>query len=149
MSNRRDLALLLAGAAVSTIGTSLTLLAVAIHLRPLGPVWVAVALAAEVVPMVLLAPLTGRLVDRVPNRGLLFAAIALQGGPILVAALTGLAPGRAWVPVASLAAGAVVVGVIGARSSLLAAGAAAALVGAVTWLVGQGALGRVSPAGRS
>jgi len=102
--NRRDLALLLAGAAVSTIGTSLTLLAVAIHLRPLGPVWVAVAMAAELVPMVLLAPLTGRLIDRVPNRGLLLAAIALQGGPILVAALTGLAPGRAWVLVASLAA---------------------------------------------
>src|SRR5665647_3130964 len=59
------------------------------------------------VPMVLLAPLTGRLVDRVPNRGLLLAAIALQGVPILVAALTGLAPGRAWVLVASL----VVVGV--------------------------------------
>ena len=51
--------------------------------------------------------------------------------------------------VAGLAAGAAVVGVIGARSSLLAAGAAAALVGAAMWLVGQGALGRVSPAGRS
>jgi MFS family permease len=104
MSSRRDLGLLLAGAAVSTVGTSLTLLAVAIHLRPAGPIWIAAAMAAELVPMVLLSPFAGRLVDRVPNRGLLVAAIVVQGLPIVLAALVGLAPGREMVLVACLAA---------------------------------------------
>ena len=82
--------LLLGGAAVSTVGGSLTLLAVLIHLKPAGSAWVAAALAGELVPIVVLAPLVGRLVDRLPNRGLLLGAIVLQGGAVLVAA-TGLA----------------------------------------------------------
>lgn len=87
---RRDLALLLAGAAVSTVGASLTLLAVMVHLADAGAVWIAAAMAAELVPVVLLAPLAGRLVDRVPNRRLLLASLLVQGAAVLAAALVGL-----------------------------------------------------------
>lgn len=86
MRDRRDLVLLLGGAAVSTVGGSLTLLAVLVHLRPAGSGWVAAALAGELVPIVVLAPFVGRLVDRVPNRRLLLGAIVLQGGAVLLAA---------------------------------------------------------------
>lgn len=103
MSRRRDLALLLGGAAISTIGTSFTLMAVAIHVRPAGPAWVAGAMAAELVPVVVLAPVAGRLVDRVPNRGLLLASLVLQGAAVALAATAGLAPGRGVVLLAALA----------------------------------------------
>ena len=102
MSRRRDLALLLVGAAVSTVGTSFTLMAVAIHVRPAGAVWVAGAMAAELVPVVVLAPVAGRLVDRVPNRGLLLASLALQGAAVALAAAVGLTRGREAVLVAAL-----------------------------------------------
>ena len=52
-----DLVLLLGGALVSTAGSSLTVVAVLIHLRPLGSGWVAAAFAAEIAPVVLLAAL--------------------------------------------------------------------------------------------
>lgn len=99
---RRDLAILLAGTGVSTIGGSLSLLAVMVHLEPAGAGWVAAALAAELVPIALLAPLVGRLVDRVSNRPLLVGATVLQGAAVLVAALVGLAPGREGVVVGAL-----------------------------------------------
>lgn len=99
---RRDLPLLLGGAAVSAVGGSLTLLAVMVHLEPRGPGWVAAAMAAELVPVVALAPLAGRLVDRYPNRRLLVAALALQGLSVLVAATVGPTDGGAPVLLAAL-----------------------------------------------
>ncbi len=105
--------LLLGGAAVSTVGTSLTLLAVAIHVEPAGAGWVAAAMAAELVPMVLLAPWAGRLVDRVRNRELLLATLVVQALAVAVAALVGLRPGAGFVLLGALAvmgAGATVAG---------------------------------------
>lgn len=99
---RRDLTVLLGGAAISTVGGSLSLLAVLVHLEPAGAGWVAAALAAELVPIVLLAPVVGRLVDRVRNRELLVAAVLVQGLGILLAALAGLTPGREAVLVGGL-----------------------------------------------
>lgn len=99
---RRDLAVLLAGAGVSTVGGSLTLLAVMVHLEPAGEGWVAAAMAAELVPIALLAPLVGRLVDRLPNRALLLGAVVLQGLAVVAGALGGLGPRGAPVLVGSL-----------------------------------------------
>jgi MFS family permease len=99
---RRDLALLLGGGLVSTAGSALTVLAVSIHLRPLGAAWVAAAFAAELVPVVLLAPAAGALVDRVRNRELLAAALGVQALAVLAAALLGLAPGRQLLLLAAL-----------------------------------------------
>ncbi|MDT0166942.1 MFS transporter [Actinotalea sp. AC32] len=99
---RRDLAILLTGTGVSTVGGSLSLLAVMVHLEPSGAAWVAAALGAELVPIALLAPLVGRLVDRVSNRPLLVAATLLQGVAVLLAALVGLGPGREGVVVGAL-----------------------------------------------
>lgn len=100
---RRDLGLLLGGAAVSTIGGSLALLAVMIHLEPAGPGWVAAAWGGELLPIVLLAPFVGRLVDRVRNRELLLAGIGLQALAGLVCAFLGIRPGGEPVIIASLA----------------------------------------------
>ena len=90
---RRDLALLLGGAGVSTIGSSLSMLAVMVHLKPFGAGWIAAAMAAELVPIVLLSPLAGRLVDRVPNRALLLGSLMLQAVGLLLGGLVGLRPG--------------------------------------------------------
>lgn len=90
---RRDLALLLGGAGVSTVGSSLSMLAVMVHLKPFGAGWIAAAMAAELVPVVLLAPLAGRLVDRVPNRALLLGSLLLQALGLLLGGLVGLRPG--------------------------------------------------------
>ncbi|HEY3438754.1 MAG TPA: MFS transporter [Actinotalea sp.] len=100
---RRDLALLLGGAAVSTIGSSLSLLAVMVFLEPDGALWVASAMGAELVPMVLLAPLAGRLVDRLPNRQLLVGSLLLQAAALVVGALVGLRPGNGVVLLAAVA----------------------------------------------
>src|SRR4051794_1284398 len=107
---RRDLALLLGGALVSTAGSSLTVVAVLIHLRPLGSGWVAAAFAAEIIPVVLLAAPAGALVDRVRNRELLVAALAVQAAAVLLAT-TALAPGRQGWLLAALA-------VVGAGTSV-------------------------------
>ena len=107
---RRDLALLLSGALVSTAGSSLTVVAVLIHLRPLGSGWVAAAFAAEILPVVLLAAPAGALVDRVRNRELLVAALGVQAAAILLAT-TALAPGRQALLLAALA-------VVGAGTSV-------------------------------
>ena len=100
---RRDLPVLLAGTAVSTVGASLTLLAVTIHLRPAGAGWIAAMMAAELVPFVLLAPAIGQLVDRVRNRELLLGAVVLQAIGVSLAAFGGLEPGRQLVLVGALA----------------------------------------------
>src|SRR3954453_6904048 len=107
---RRDLALLLGGALVSTAGSSLTVVAVLIHLRPLGSGWVAAPCAAEIIPVVLLAAPAGALVDRVRNRELLVAALAVQAAAVLLAT-TALAPGRQVLLLAALA-------VVGAGTSV-------------------------------
>lgn len=94
-TRRRDLGLLLSGAAVSTVGSSLALLAVMVHLEPAGPGWIAAAWGAELLPVVLLAPVVGRIVDRVRNRELLLGAIGLQGVALLLCGLLGVqAPGE-------------------------------------------------------
>ncbi|HYY10203.1 MAG TPA: hypothetical protein VE781_04650, partial [Kineosporiaceae bacterium] len=103
---RRDLLLLLAGALVSTTGSSVTVVAVLIHLRPYGAGWVSAAFVAEIAPVVLLAAPAGALVDRVRNRELLVAALAVQGAAVL-AATAALAPGQQlWLVVALAVVGA-------------------------------------------
>ena len=100
---RRDLALLLGGAGVSTVGSSLSMLAVMVHLKPFGAGWIAAAMAAELVPVVLLAPLAGRLVDRVANRALLLGSLLLQAVGLLLGGLVGLRPGLEGVLLVGLA----------------------------------------------
>src|SRR3954469_14114569 len=107
---RRDLALLLGGTLASTAGSALSIVAVLIHLRPLGSGWVAAAFAAEIRPVVLLAAPAGALVDRVRNRELLVGALAVQAGAVLLAT-TALAPGRQGWLLAALA-------VVGAGTSV-------------------------------
>ena len=103
MTARRDLPLLLSGAAVNTVGGSMALLAVMVHLEPAGPGWISAAFAAELVPIVVLAPVVGRLVDRVRNRELLVAAMALQAVAVLGGALFGMGPGAELVIIGALA----------------------------------------------
>jgi MFS family permease len=107
---RRDLALLLGGTLASTAGSALSIVAVLIHLRPLGSGWVAAAFAAEILPVVLLAAPAGALVDRVRNRELLVGALAVQAGAVLLAT-TALVPGRQALLLAALA-------VVGAGTSV-------------------------------
>jgi MFS family permease len=59
-------------------------------------------MAAELVPVVVLAPVAGALVDRVRNRQLLIGSLLLQAAAVAVAALAGLAPGRAGVLLVAL-----------------------------------------------
>jgi MFS family permease len=67
---------------------------------------VAAAFAAEIAPVVLLAAPAGALVDRVRNRELLGAALAVQAAAVLLAT-TALAPGRqGWLLVALAVVGA-------------------------------------------
>jgi MFS family permease len=75
---RRDVALLAAGLMVSVAGDAAALVALLLELRAAGVGWVAALLAADLVPFILLAPLSGRLVDRVDNRRLLVASLAAQ-----------------------------------------------------------------------
>jgi MFS family permease len=89
----------------------LTVVAVLIHLRPLGSGWVAAAFAAEIAPVVLLAAPAGALVDRVRNRELLVVALAVQAAAVLLATAA-LVPGRQGWLLAALA-------VVGAGASLV------------------------------
>lgn len=100
---RRDLWLLLGGALVSTAGSSMTVVAVLIHLRPLGSGWVAAAFAAEIAPVVLLAAPAGAVVDRVRNRELLAVAALVQAAAVLLATQA-LAPGQQALLLLALAA---------------------------------------------
>ncbi|MDX8035215.1 MFS transporter [Lentzea sp. BCCO 10_0856] len=98
MRGNRDLRLLAFGAAVSEFGNSLSLLVLLFWATPITSLLVAAILVAELLPLVLGAPLAGLLVDRLPNRrlliiallgqGLAIAAIApLMGQPVFVVAL--------------------------------------------------------------
>jgi MFS family permease len=74
-TGRRDLTLLAAGQAVSVTGDTAALVALLLRLRPDGGAWVASLLAAELIPFVLCAPLSGRLVDRIETRRVLLIAL--------------------------------------------------------------------------
>ena len=76
---RRDIALLATGLSVSMAGDSAALVAILLELRGHGVGWVSAALAADLVPFVLFASYSGRLVDRVDNRRLLVIALLAQG----------------------------------------------------------------------
>jgi MFS family permease len=84
----RDLSLLAAGAGVSQFGNSLSLLVLVFWATPISPLLVAAILVAELLPLVLGAPLAGALVDRLPNRKLLI--IALLGQGVAIAAIAPL-----------------------------------------------------------
>ncbi|MEV6931274.1 MFS transporter [Dactylosporangium sp. NPDC051485] len=75
---RRDLNLLAVGLAASTAGDAAALVALLLRLQPHGSGWVAGLLGAELVPFVVLAPLTGRIVDRFETRTVLMIALAGQ-----------------------------------------------------------------------
>ncbi|WP_433208936.1 MFS transporter [Dactylosporangium sp. CS-047395] len=75
---RRDLNLLAAGLALSTAGDAAALVALLLRLQPHGSTWVAGLLAAELIPYIVLAPLTGRVVDRFETRRVLLIALAGQ-----------------------------------------------------------------------
>ena len=81
--SRRDVAILTAGLSVSTAGDSAALVAILLELRSAGVGWVSAALGAELLPFILFASLSGRIVDRVDNRRLLVGALALQGAAVL------------------------------------------------------------------
>ncbi|MGI5177421.1 MFS transporter [Dactylosporangium sp. CA-152071] len=102
---RADLGILTAGLAVSVAGDAAAFIALLLRLQPHGSGWVAALLAAELVPVVVLAPVVGRVVDRLETRGVLIVALlgqavvavplALLDGPLptvlLFAALAALA----------------------------------------------------------
>jgi MFS family permease len=71
----RDLWLLSTGQLVSVAGDSAALVALLLRMRPHGSSWVAVLLAAELIPFIVCAPFSGRLVDRVETRRVLLAAL--------------------------------------------------------------------------
>jgi MFS family permease len=68
---------------VSTAGDSAALVAILLELRGAGVGWVSAALGADLLPFILFASLSGRLVDRVDNRRLLIVAFAVQGAVVL------------------------------------------------------------------
>ena len=63
---------------MSTAGDAAALIALLLRLRPSGSGWVAALLAAELVPVVGLAPLAGRVVDRVESHRVLIMGLAGQ-----------------------------------------------------------------------
>ncbi|WP_432993530.1 MFS transporter [Dactylosporangium sp. CA-233914] len=77
-AQRIDLTLLTVGLAVSTAGDAAALVALLLRLRPHGTGWVTGLLAAELLPFVLLAPLVGKVVDRLETRSVLLVALAGQ-----------------------------------------------------------------------
>jgi MFS family permease len=81
--SRRDLALLTVGLTVSIAGDSAALVALLLELRAAGVGWVSAVLGADLVPFVVFASLSGRLVDRVDNRRLLIASLAGQGALVV------------------------------------------------------------------
>ncbi|HVY11820.1 MAG TPA: MFS transporter [Mycobacteriales bacterium] len=82
---RRDLGLLAAGTMVSVAGDSAAMIALLFELERHGVGWVSAALGAELLPFVLFASFSGRLVDRHDNRRLL--VIALTGQALLAVPL--------------------------------------------------------------
>ena len=80
---QRDIALLATGLTVSIAGDSAALVAILLELRGHGVGWVSAALAADLVPFVLFASYSGRLVDRVDNRRLLVISLIAQGALVV------------------------------------------------------------------
>lgn len=78
----RNVNLLVAGTATSVFGSALTALVVLLEFSDKGSGVVAGALLAELLPMVLGAPLVGRLVDHYSNRRLMITAQTVQGGAV-------------------------------------------------------------------
>jgi MFS family permease len=74
----RDLVLLAGGQAISVAGDSAALVALLLRLRPDGSGWVAALLAAELIPFVVLASVSGRIVDAVESRRVLLVALVGQ-----------------------------------------------------------------------
>lgn len=89
---RRDLALLSTSRGATQLGNMATLVAVLLVVQPLGPAAVSVVLGAELVAVVLLAPLAGLLVDRLPSRRLLVGANVVQAGAVATASLVVAGP---------------------------------------------------------
>ncbi|MCP2247084.1 MFS transporter [Lentzea aerocolonigenes] len=88
MRGNRDLTLTAAGAAVSEFGNALSLLVLVFWATPISSLLVAAILIAELLPLVLGAPVAGVLVDRLPNRRLLIVALLFQG--VAIAAIAPL-----------------------------------------------------------
>jgi MFS family permease len=74
---------------VSTAGDAAALTALLLRLRPAGAGWVALLLAGELVPFVVLAPVVGRVVDRFETRGVLLLGLVGQAAVAVPLALLG------------------------------------------------------------
>jgi MFS family permease len=89
----RDLRLLAAGVGVSAAGDTAALVALLLLLRPDGSGYVAALLAAQLIPVVLLAPVVGHLVDRFETRRVLLVAVVGQAlAAIALALVSGPVP---------------------------------------------------------
>jgi MFS family permease len=75
---RRDLALLMAGQGVSAAGDMAALTALTLRVQGAGAGWIAALLLAELIPIVVLAPVVGRIVDRFETRRVLLIGLAGQ-----------------------------------------------------------------------
>ncbi|TDP97455.1 MFS transporter [Labedaea rhizosphaerae] len=82
MRGRRDLLLLASGLAVSVFGSAMTGIVLLLQAQPKGGLAVAAVLIAELVPVIVAAPVSGVLVDRLPNKRLLSSALVLQAGGV-------------------------------------------------------------------
>ncbi len=93
-SARRDLGLVVGAKSVSWLGDEVALVALTLRLQSdgRGPSAVAALLIANLVPMVLLSGVVGRVVDRYDNRRLLVASSLVQVGVCCVLAFTSSAP---------------------------------------------------------
>ncbi len=78
LAGGRDLAVLAISLAVSTAGDSAALVALLLRLRSAGSGWVAALLAGQLLPVVVLAPVAGLVVDRFETRRILVIALAGQ-----------------------------------------------------------------------
>ena len=79
MRGRWDLWLVSAGSVVSVSGNALALIALLLAIRPQGAIAVAGVMLAEALAVTVCAPLSGMLVDRLPNRRLMILAQLVQG----------------------------------------------------------------------
>jgi MFS family permease len=82
MRGHRDLLLLASGLAVSVFGSAMTGIVLLLLAQPKGGLAVAAVLIAELVPIVIAAPVSGLLVDRLSNRRLLSGALVLQAAGV-------------------------------------------------------------------
>lgn len=124
----RDLALLAASRGATQLGNMATVVAVVLVVEPLGPTRVALVLAAELVAVVLAAPVAGLVVDRWPARRLLVVAALVQSLAIGVGSLVVAGPQQQLLP------GLVAVLLVVGSMQALAGPAQQALV---PWVVGE------------